>query len=126
MADGATRHLTPVQVEAEILRLSQYLEEQTHTYADLATKAGTDEATYKALAAKMRLAAMMTPMPDGRKATATWAADVADANDDVAQAYLDRRISEAEADACREAMRTTRTQLDALRTIAANQRGLAG
>lgn len=120
------RHLNPVQVESEILRLSEYLESQTHEYASLARKAGEDEATYKALAAKRRLAAMMSPMPDGRKATATWAADVADADEDVAGSYLERRISEAEADACREAMRTTRTQLDALRTIAANQRGLAG
>lgn len=104
--------LTPAHIDAEIGRLSDILESKTNEFAVLARAAAESEVAHKTARAK----ALLTS--NGRSS------DLREAEADAAteDQHLKRKIDEAVADACREAMRSLRTQLEALRTLAANLR----
>lgn len=91
------------------------LEAETDSLRTLAVEAAATEVSHKAGYAKALLLAD-GPM-DARKA----AAEV-----ECEQAYLARRISEAHYNAQRELLHSIRAQLDALRSIGADERSAGG
>lgn len=106
--------ISPAQVESEILRLSALLEETAEEQAELGMNEGEAEVAYKVKHARALLEADAKTVSD-REALATLASEAELRN---------RRIAEALLTANQEKCRTIRAQLDALRTIAANVRGL--
>lgn len=105
--------MNPPEVEDEIRRLLGRLEEATYEMAQLAQAAGEAEVAAKVAYAKTYLAA------DGPVSTREQVATVGSATE-----LLARRIAEAKVMSQRELLSTIRTQVDGLRTIAANMRGL--
>ena len=107
--------VTPVNVEREIVRLCELCELVVTQIAKRARTAAETDAEYKRLHARAVLEAEGTVAE--REARAHLAA---------ADEYLARRIAEAELLAAQEAGRNYRAQLDALRSINANVRQMAG
>lgn len=105
--------MNPPEVESEIRRLLERLEEATYEMGSLAEAAGHAEVRAKVAYARAYLAS------DGPVSTREQLAVVASETD-----LLGRRIAEAKVTAQRELLSTIRTQVDGLRTIAANMRGL--
>lgn len=105
------------QVLREMERLNDLSMEKVREYQGLAEAAAGAEAAHKALRAKRVLIAKAS----GVKSIAE-AEYAAEADPVVAQAYQDRLILGAQADACREALRSIRTNQDGLRTAAASHR----
>lgn len=101
-----------VDVEAEILRLSNLAERVTTTLAKRAVESAERDAKYRAAHARAVL-----------RSSGTVAEREAQAAVDTEVEYLDRKLSEAKLDAAKEAGRNYRAQLDALRSINANLRG---
>lgn len=108
--------VTPHQAEAELRRLARKLEAQTDSLADLLRTAAEADVTYRIAYAKALLHAE-APTVAEREAHALLA---------VENAYTDRKVSEAIADAAREAVRSLRDQLSAVQSINANVRYTAG
>lgn len=101
-----------VDVEAEILRLSELAEKVTTALAKRAVESAERDAAYRSAHARAVLASAGTVAE--REAAAVIASEAQ---------YLDRRLAEAKLDAAKEAGRNYRAQLDALRSINANLRG---
>lgn len=107
----------------ELERLSDLSMEQAREYADRAQASATAEADHKRLRARRILRAQAE---DGVKAISA-AEVVAEADDEVATAYLLRLTSAAATDSTREMLRTIRENQNALRTAAASARdGVVG
>lgn len=111
------RFATEAEVLGELERLHFYALEKVQEYETFAVTAAEAEATHKAMRAKRALLAKANGVKSITEAELT-----AEADDDVAQAYLQRLTSAAHADACREALRSIRTNQEALRTMAASNR----
>lgn len=103
--------LTQAQVENEILRLSQRLENLTDELAGRARAAAEAEANHKGRHATVYLAT------EGSIAERNARADV-----ECHDLYTARLITAAQYETTKQACRSTETQLDSLRTIAANIR----
>lgn len=104
--------LTQADCEREIIRLARVMESKTVELASLARNAANAEAIYKREWAKQYLIA-----------TGPIVQRQAQADVDTYTEFLDRKITEGVYDACKEALRSLRTSIDALRTISANIRG---
>lgn len=104
------------QVLEEMERLNDLSMEKVAEYQGLAVAAAEAEATHKALRAKRALVAR-TQVKSVAEAEMT-----SEADPEVAQAYMDRLVLAAQADACKEALRSIRTNQDGLRTAAASHR----
>lgn len=111
------RFSTEGEVLGELERLHFLSLEKVQDYESRAVAAAEAEATHKAMRAKRVLLAKANGVRSIAEAEYT-----AEADDDVAQAYLQRLAFAAEADAIREAMRSIRTNQEALRTMAASHR----
>lgn len=101
-----------VDVEAEILRLSNLAERVTTALAKRAKRSAEADAAYRSAHARAVLAADGGTVSE-REASAALATE---------EEYLDRKLAEAELDAAKEAGRNYRAQLDALRSINASIR----
>lgn len=106
--------ITPAEVEAELQRLVARLEEATGELAAFGRSAGEAEVAHKVAFAQAFLTAA------GPVATREQVAIAA-----TELPLLTRRFAEAALQAQREVLSTIRTQIDAVRTIAANIRSLA-
>lgn len=106
------------QVLAEMERLNDLSMEKVREYQTLSTQAAEAEAAHKALRAKRTLVAKAAGVKSISEAELT-----AEADEIVSKAYMDRLVLAAQADACREALRSIRTNQDGLRTAAASHRG---
>lgn len=107
---------------AEMERLNDASQELVQQFARLAPEAATAEAAHKSMRAKRVLLARANGVKSISEAEC-----VAEADDDVGQAYLERLVSQAHVEATREALRSIRTNQDALRTAAASARdGVTG
>lgn len=109
--------LTAGQVENQILRISDELDDETHRYAQVAEMAAEAEANFKGAYHRAFLEAAdadgaRVTVPE-REARAHLAAD---------EAFRVWKIMEARQDAGKQAQQSMRARLDALRTIAANIR----
>lgn len=102
---------------SEMERLNDLSLEKVQEFSNLAVKAAEAEATHKALRAKRVLLAKANGVRAISEAEYT-----AEADDDVAGAYMERLVLGAQAEACREALRSIRTNQDGLRTAAASHR----
>lgn len=111
------RWTSEAQVLEEMERLNDLSMDKARDFAGLAVEAATAEAAHKTLRAKRILAAQA-----GGVKSISGAEAVADADDAVGQALLERLVSNAHAEACREALRSIRTNQDGLRTAAASHR----
>jgi len=98
-------------------RLNDLSMAKAQEFAGLAVESAAAEATHKTLRAKRILAAQA-----GGIKSISGAEAVADADDAVAGALMERLVSNAQAEACREALRSIRTNQDGLRTAAASHR----
>lgn len=101
----------------EMERLADLSTEMVATYKGQAVEAAEAEALHKAARAKRILTAKANGVSSVALAEVT-----AEADDLVAEAYQDRLVKAAIADSTREALRTIRTNQDALRTAAASHR----
>ncbi len=100
--------VTPQSVENEIRRLSARLESKTDELAVLLEQAAGADVAYKIESAKALL----------RSRAKTAGQREAEALIECADLYTTKRTSEAIADACREACRSTRDQISAVQTVA--------
>jgi hypothetical protein len=107
------RPISQVEIEGEILRLSDVLEEATEDFEQLAQDAAEKESDYKRMWAGSYLSAS-----GAVKERESWA-DL-----QTADQLRDHKIAEALVRSRREMLSSTRTQLDSLRTLAANVRSL--
>ena len=114
---GTRRWTSEETVLLEMERLNDLSLQKVQEYQVAAVRAAEAEATHKALRAKRVLLAQA----NGTKAVAA-AEYVAEADEEVAQAYLERLTTNAVADTIREALRSIRTNQDGLRTAAASHR----
>ena len=108
--------LTPAACEEELRRLSKKLEERTDALAGLLVNAATTDVDYRVEHAKALLRSVC-PTDKQREA---------DATEQTAELLRTRKVSEAHADACREAVRSLRDQLSACQSANANVRFQAG
>ncbi len=115
--------LTPVHIEREIMRLSNLMDEGTEEYRGLAQDAAELEQDYKVKYAKARIdRRTQEGYGPGGRVTADEAEDhaIVACHGELLQ-YL---VAQAIAEACREKQRSIRSQLDALRSLNANVRGM--
>jgi hypothetical protein len=110
-----TKPISQVEVEQEIMRLMELLEEETEAFEKLAEDCAKKEALYKSNWAKEYLSAKGSIRE--REAWADY--KLSD------EAY-DYKISEALVKAKREKLISLRTSIDALRTLNANVRTQIG
>ena len=108
---------TEDQVLLEMERLADESMQRAADFAIQAVQAAQAEASHKALRARRQLMARA----NGIKSMAE-AEVVAEADEAVALAYLERLTTAAQADSCREAMRSIRTNIEAMRTAVASHR----
>lgn len=111
------RFSTEAEVLGELERLHFMSLEKVRDYEGMAVQAAHAEAEHKALRAKRVLMAKANGVRSIAEAEYT-----AEADPDVAQAYVHRLTTTAQADAIREALRSIRTNQEALRTMAASNR----
>jgi len=106
-----TRPISQVEIEDEIIRLTEMLETETEHFEQLAIVAATKEASYKSARAKECLAAK-----GSIKEREAWA------DYKLEEITMQYKISEALVKSKREKLNSLRTSIDALRTLAANVR----
>lgn len=111
------RWVSEETVLLEMERLNDLSLQKVAEYAHAAVKAAEAEAAHKALRAKRVLLAKANGIRSIAEAEYT-----AEADDDVADAYLQRLTSSAVAETIREGLRSIRTNQDGLRTAAASHR----
>jgi hypothetical protein len=110
--------LNPTDIDAEIIRLSERLETTAETYSAVIEAAAKAEAHYKYRAAVVLLE--IIGAAHGRKSTVQEReARVEVAVTEEHESYL---LTAATAKAVKESLYAIRTQLDSLRTLAANIR----
>ena len=108
--------------EQRVLEELERLGDESLRYAQVDYPAAAQEAAMAEAAHKtMRAKRVLLARAEGEKSVAA-AELVAEADDAVADAYLQRLASSAKADSIREALRSIRTNQDSLRTAAASHR----
>lgn len=117
---GTRRFSSEQEVLDELERLHFLSLSKAQDYEREAVFAAEAEATHKALRARRVLLAKAKGVRSIAEAEYT-----AEADDDVAQAYLQRLTGSAIAEATRESLRSIRTNQEALRTMAASHRPAA-
>lgn len=105
-----------VDIERRLVDACNALDDAVVEYADVCSRAATAEADYKLDRARFLLA---LSQQETRRTVAEKDAMVDVGTEDARRAW---GAVEAERDVLREAMRSHRTRIDALRTLAANQR----
>jgi hypothetical protein len=108
-----TAPISQIEIEQEILRLTDLLEAETEAFEDLAEDSAKKEATYKSTWAKEYLSAK-----GSIKERESWA------DYKLADQCYEHKIAEALVKAKREKLNSLRTSIDALRTLAANVRAM--
>lgn len=123
-APRAAPILTQAEVENEIVRLSNAMDAALDELVHLSQDAANREVDHKVAEAKAKLAAGLQQGsgPGGRSTVDEREANALIKTED---AFRARLIAQALCDTCRERLRTMRSQIDALRTISANIRGMS-
>ena len=103
---------SPAEIDLELIRLTQALEEATDDLRELSVDASKKEVEYKRQYARAILQAIGGTVSD-REAKAVL---------ETHEALQDRRIAEALRDSCQERCRTLRANISAVQTMAANLR----
>lgn len=114
--------LNPLQVETEIQRLSNLLEQRVSDYTHAIRRAAEGKARYE-----FRFATIMLEVIQECENRRTTAAErEAHVTVRVADEHSAMLISDSAAKSAKEAIAALRVQIDALRTLAANHRALGG
>ncbi len=110
--------LTQADIEERIIETVDALDELTHEFAEIGRTAALAEVEYRRNKAMMTLAVIQ--QPSGKPISAK----ERDARIDLAsiESKESHEVTAAALEATREALRTHRTRLDSLRTLAANVR----
>lgn len=112
--------LNPHEIDRELVRLYDRLEERTDDYAEAVTRAAVADAAYRRLYAE----SMLQVIDDtaGRRTTV----QEREARVDLAcaDAYSAKAITEATSKSVRASINSLQTQIDVARTIAASLRAL--
>lgn len=110
--------LNPAAVDAELMRLSDLLEERVEDFTRASRAAAEAESTYK-----RRFAESMLDVINSNGPTRTTVQE-REARVDIATAdeYAAKLITDATARSVRESINSIRVQIEALRTIAASMR----
>jgi hypothetical protein len=116
---GPRRWVTEEQVLWELERLNDASVAAVQEFAAAAQESANAEADYKRLKARAVLKAKATQSGRGSISEAEYSAD---ADDEVASAYVRRLTSTATTEAIREKLRSIRTNQEVLRTAAASNR----
>lgn len=111
--------LSPTEVEAQIMRVSAALEEETSNYAEVCEVAARAEADYK-LAWSRSLITVANDHRGDRTVTASEREAIADR--DASDTFRVWKINDARRAASKEALLSLRARIDALRTLSANLR----
>lgn len=120
---SARRWVSEANVLDELERLNDLSMAKVQEYAGLATNRAEAEAAHKVMRAKRILKAQHDgKVGTGKAVSVAQAEIISEADDAVAAAYMDRLVTDALADACKEAMRSIRGNQEALRTAAASTR----
>lgn len=115
--------MNPVEVDEQLVRLADLLEDQARANYRLAIAAAEAEAEHKSAVATTQLIVRDEAVRQGQKLTeAQVDAKVTDQTMDLLR---DRLIAQAKHEAARDSLFATRARLDALRTIAASVREAA-
>lgn len=114
--------VTPAYVEKEIVRLSNNMSDVTDGLSQLAQDMANAEVNYKRAWSREMIRARATLDGDGPKGRVTVDQAESFAIEHVHEELLAHLSATAMYDVAKEVLRTTRSQVDALRTIAANQR----
>lgn len=122
MSEARRRWSTEQQVLLEMERLNDESMETVQAYTAAAQESAMAEVTHKSMRAKT----ILRHKASGPRVSMAEAEVYAEADDDVAAAYLQRLAAAAHADALREKLRSIRTNSDALRTAAASFRNGGG
>lgn len=109
--------MSPIDVEREILRLMQLLEDVTDEFEDISVDASEKEAEYKMAWTKDYISQQGKGPIKDREAWADYKN---------APLYREWKLAEALTKAKRERLTSIRTGLDALRTLNANLRNIIG
>lgn len=127
MSGGTRRWINEKQVLAELERLSDLSMETVADYGQASQAAARAEADYKRDRAKAVLRHKAAGPTTGGRSSVAEAELQADADEDVADKYLNRLLTAAKSDSLKEAMRSIRANQEALRTAAASARdGVTG
>jgi predicted nucleic acid-binding Zn-ribbon protein len=110
-----TTPISQVEIESELLRLTDLLEEETEAFERLAEDAARKDANHKSNWAKEYLSAK-----GSIKEREAWA------DYKLADISYEHKIAEALVKAKREKLSSLRTSIDALRTLNANVRSMVG
>jgi len=110
------RVLTQGEIEADIMRVADEIEEQTHVYADVAHDAAVREADYK-----LRVARAIVSL-SASEARMTAAEKQARADVQAAEELREWKIADARLKATKESLLSLRARMDALRSLSANVR----
>lgn len=108
--------LTQADIEREIMRMSDELEDNTYLFADLAEQAAIAEADYKHKY-HTRLIRLASEHPKMAVNLRSATADL-----EAVEEYRHRLVSAARKEATKEALLSLRHRIDAMRTLAANVR----
>jgi len=117
---GGGRLLSQGEVESEIMRLSEVLEEETHRHADLCELEAESEIAFKKRHDTLTIHEANRDALQERKVLA--AERSARVNLASADEFAVMRINQARRTASKETLVSVRQQIDALRTLAANIR----
>ena len=118
-----TRPLAQVEIETAIAAIVEDLERTTEDYAEISDEAAEAEHAYKlAMHRSVIVLSDRGTKSDGSKATVQWIE--AQAYLACADEYRAHLVADARLKATKEALVTKRSRLDALRTLAANVRGM--
>lgn len=115
------RLLTQADIEKEIMRLSDALEEETYRYANVSDSAAEAEAEYKLVHARATIKVADENRGD-RQVTVNEREALA--HSAASDQFRRSNVQAAAAKASREHLLSLRSRLDALRTLAANVRHL--
>jgi len=118
--------LSQAEVEHQIVQVDSALAAETARYAGLAEAAADAEADYKLAQAQGAMTIAARGDPPANRGGPSVAEKDAEVLLGCHREYRSHLLLAARLDATREALRSLRTRLDALRTIAANIRAAGG
>lgn len=118
MSEARRRWTTEQQVLTEMEALNDLSMETVQAYTAAAQESAMAEVTHKSMRAKT----ILRHKASGPRVSMSEAEVYAEADDDVAAAYLQRLAAFAHADALKEKLRSIRNNQDGLRTAAASHR----
>jgi hypothetical protein len=116
--------LTYARIEQGIVRALKRQEDLTDSFASTGDDLAHADVNYKRAFAEARSTARLTGIAEAKKLTTDAVDDLA--NQDTVKEYEDYLVAKTRHDACRQALLSVRTRIDALRSLMASHREVTG